>query len=377
MKTFYYLFLSAFLLFLQSCSVKEQDKKEIVSKVSLDNKHWDNLNYDLSVIKLETNDSVLLGSIRTIEKLDNKLYISNRNGIHIFDTKGKFIKRIKKGAGPGEIKQVTAMDINDKFKELVIVDNGCWLKIYDLEGSYLKQYYTAMLIYDAVRLNSSVFALHSGYSGNNQNHLIYLFDTEKGKVVKRDVPSLDLALKNLSILTYNNFVKQNDNFIFSASNSKKVYKLDSLGNVTLFNILDFGELLPPSNYIERFKRAGNFMNKAYNDDYIAFITYYYKFKEITFVGLKYKEYNCGIIENDNKDKIYLSSISELFGFPQISSLTHPVAMSENLLIFALEPSDLFERVDEKNDSIKEILIGKNKIRLNATDNPVVILVKFK
>lgn len=351
------------------------NREVVLSRVCLDEKYNRKLNYDISIVKLETSDSVLLGNIGTIEKSGNKLYISNSNGIHIFNSEGTFVKKIEKGAGPGEIQQVIAMNVNEEFRELTVVDAGGWLKLYDLDGNYLKQYYTNILMCDAIRLNANTFALHSGYSGNRQKHLLYFFDTKNKKIVKKSIPISNLPLKNLSILTYNNFTKVDDYFLYYASNSRTVYRIDTLENTEPLNILDFGILSPPQSYIEKFKRAGLFMREAYEDSYLSFITYYYKFKDLTLVGFNYKNFNSGIIDNTDKSKLFLTSTFDLFGFPKVKSLSRPKNRIDNSLVFALEPSELF--VDFKTSDVANITIGDTTMSLNSTNNPLLVFVVFR
>lgn len=369
-----------FFLFLLSSCVKNENnnlsnREVVLSRVCLDEKYNRKLSYDISIVKLETSDSVLLGNIGTIEKSGNKLYISNRNGIHIFNSEGTFVKKIDKGAGPGEVQQVIAMNVNEEFRELTVVDAGGWLKLYDLDGNYLKQYYTNILMYDAIRLNANTFALHSGYSGNRQKKLLYFFDTKSNKIVKKSIPISNLPLKNLSILTYNNFTRVDDYFLYYASNSRTVYRIDTLGNTEPFNILDFGILSPPQSYIEKFKRAGLFMREAYEDNYLSFITYYYKFKELTLIGFNYKSFNCGVIDNKDKSKLFLASTFDLFGFPKVKSLSRPKNRIDNSLVFALEPSELF--VDFNTSDVVNITIGDATMSLNSTSNPLLVFVVFR
>lgn len=61
---------------------------------------------DVEYVKLETQDSILVGDIKQLKRTEQYIFIYSRRQNHImmFDKSGKFIRRIGRvGQGPGEM----------------------------------------------------------------------------------------------------------------------------------------------------------------------------------------------------------------------------------------------------------------------------------
>lgn len=90
----------------------------------------------LSLIPLETSETVLLADIRKIVTSDDLLFIlDTENKLKSFDMEGNFIREIgQEGQGPGEYSMLTDFTIDIERKEVYI--NGIMkIVVYDYEGN--------------------------------------------------------------------------------------------------------------------------------------------------------------------------------------------------------------------------------------------------
>ena len=138
------------LLLLVSCSSKTHNvsrNKDIIvlniDKFNIDNKLlYSNFFNSCKIIPLETNESCLIGQIDQIHIANDELYIldsRSAKSLFVFTKNGEFIRKIGKlGRGPGEYTDPGTFKINDKRKEIYILDrNYQVIHRYDYAGRYL------------------------------------------------------------------------------------------------------------------------------------------------------------------------------------------------------------------------------------------------
>lgn len=113
-----------------------------VDKVLSDNKLlYSNFFNSCKIIPLETNESCLIGQIDQIFVANDELFIldsRSAKSVFVFTKNGKFIRKIGKlGRGPGEYTSPSTFKINDKRKEIYILDrNYQVIHRYDYTGRY-------------------------------------------------------------------------------------------------------------------------------------------------------------------------------------------------------------------------------------------------
>lgn len=139
-------------------------------------------------IPLETKEECLLGKIFNIKKFNNYLYIHSifNKSVMIFSTDGKFIKKIPTGRGPGEIMDPLYMVVDEKNNQLEILDYFRHIKIFSLEGEYIKsQECDASLEFEKIDdhyLFHIFTAKNQKYcfkTQNTQNEIQYFLDFQK------------------------------------------------------------------------------------------------------------------------------------------------------------------------------------------------------
>lgn len=195
---------------------KDQEQKEILLSSFVDK---------LDVVKLETNNESLIGSVTNIEFHNKQYYISDRfitEKVFLFDNEGKFIKTISNaGKGPGEYMSLDFIAV-DKFRdEFIIVDaQSMKLLIFDLTGVFKKELY----------LNYWICSL---YVSDNE-YFLYLYDTDKEpfNLIIIDKNTLKVKGKYFQktpvvdgFVNSNTFFSFKDNLLFSYSLSNAVYDI--------------------------------------------------------------------------------------------------------------------------------------------------------
>ncbi len=91
---------------------------------------------DITFVKLETSDEILLGDINQIEIFDDSIYILCNSGLYVFDLFGNYIKSIgNRGNGPGEFISPYSFWIDKKENFVFILDRQLnRLQKYNIEN---------------------------------------------------------------------------------------------------------------------------------------------------------------------------------------------------------------------------------------------------
>lgn len=135
------------LLVLWSCtsaSKSVEEEEQIVFEVNADrlsDKSFDDF-YDLKkVIKLETQDSAILGDVMKVIAVEDRLFISSWNhpAVLVFDREGKYLYKInRQGKGPGEYLTISDLMVTERPREVIVYDRAGALYFYDWDGNYLR-----------------------------------------------------------------------------------------------------------------------------------------------------------------------------------------------------------------------------------------------
>lgn len=367
-------YLFALLLVLSNCNTEKGVGDDIETVFIIEKNKPLTIDSEVSFVQLETSEECLLNYIVNIEVTNNYIYVLDRNTFYVFDTVGKFIKKIKRGKGPGELTRPMNFNIDEARKEIAIIDGARFLHIYNLDAEYKETHFLEGSFLDAYRIDNEHFLVHTSLPSIFEEHLVSVYDIKKKEIVQKHISAKDLLIKNLTALTYNNFTKINGKVFYSAANVRGIYEYTPDQGMVLYKKFDFGKNEPGEMYVESFGRdGGSFMKQAYEDNFIGFINYYYPLTTFSLVGLKYKEFNCGVINKDNSSKMYLTTVPELFNLPTTSSFQYPKNANNNKMYFVYY-NDLL--VDEEEESAF-LEIGSKKIQLQENANPILVTLNFK
>lgn len=92
---------------------------------------------DFEYVKLETGNNCLVGEIKKVEVIDDKIVILTslqQSEVLVFDKQGRYITKIMKGRGPNELIYPTDISVNVKSKQIFVLDGYQTIKQFNLEG---------------------------------------------------------------------------------------------------------------------------------------------------------------------------------------------------------------------------------------------------
>lgn len=113
-----------FLNLLKSCSGRIDIDNKVRLKPTSNEKL--NLGKVFKIIQLENTEESTLETIRktAIDLKNNRIFVLSDFNIYIFDAKGKYITKLKKGRGPGEISRIISFSLNKEKKIIYAAANS-------------------------------------------------------------------------------------------------------------------------------------------------------------------------------------------------------------------------------------------------------------
>jgi hypothetical protein len=116
------------------------DQAESAEEVSI---VYSSIFENMKIIRLQDHEEALIGKIDKIQVYDNYIFILDKliaKKLFLFDKEGKYIRQIGKfGDGSGEYAEISDFTINEKTKEVIILDMKPKINIYDLEtGKFVR-----------------------------------------------------------------------------------------------------------------------------------------------------------------------------------------------------------------------------------------------
>ena len=99
---------------------------------------------DIKKISLEFTDESIIGRIEKVIYQNDHLIVldgSSDNKVLIFDSKGKFIRKIgRKGQGPGEYTRILDIAFDSKDKNIYIAASGGGILCFNINGVFVNEY---------------------------------------------------------------------------------------------------------------------------------------------------------------------------------------------------------------------------------------------
>lgn len=365
------------LIVISACNNNTEQEKgvKIITACEDSNDKLLSIDYDISFVQLETSDECLLGYIRNFEFTKEYIYVLDRNTFYIFSCKGKFIKKVKRGKGPGELTRALNFSVDEKFKEIYIIEMGNIMHIYDLNANYKRTIKFNGSYTDVIRPDNDNFILYTSlFARFGVKYLISVYNIKKERIVKKFITNEKLPMKNLTILDYNNFyINSTDEIYFTACNSRTIYKYENDSMKPAYSI-DFNKFEPPVSFIESFNKVRDFRKAAFKENYVGFLFNGYIFDDFLLVGFKTKNYNCGICFNDD-NKLHLTTLSSLFDLPATTSFDIIGNAKRNTLYFMYNNDILLN--SDITESEKNLTIKGKSIKIHDNNNPVIIELTLK
>ena len=331
------------------------------------------------IIPLETSDESLLDFVTKtyIDKENNRVFVNADMNVYLFDTNGKFIKKLKKGKGPGEVNHIVSFTVDREIKRLYAIDVASYIHIFDYDVNFIEsQKVNEFSSLDLHPLDKDNLFLFCSYVGRSQKHFVGIYNLKEKKVVQRLVPGSESPYSIFCTGNASNFYEIEDRLFFTSSNIFGVFEFQAdtfRRNITY----DLGDKAVPesfyASYVERRKRS-KFKNDAMKKDLIPFLKESFYFNDHYIAVLYDENSTCYAINAKNRDKVYFKEqLSDYFNLPRVNSLIRACAVQGDFLTFACSPLDFFE--EDATEERKTIEIAGQKIEIKYDMNPFLIVVE--
>lgn len=149
------------------------------------------LDDSIEIIPLETYDECLIADVKRVEFYKDKIYVldETNNGILVFDSRGKYQKRIgKQGNGPGEYAKLW----NFTFKGdsiLVKEMGGQKYIIYDLNSDFYREVPYDVWHFEVLLLeNDTIYQISNYEESKHGNYNLFKFDLRTSEVIASYIP---------------------------------------------------------------------------------------------------------------------------------------------------------------------------------------------
>lgn len=372
-------FLLILFLFVLGCSDKSNNKisNELISVDPL----IDNVLVASDIIKkidyvpLETNANSVLGGVDKIIFHNGFYYILDRRkqkALFIFDKFGKFKNKVGTiGKGPGEYIDPADFIINKNNKIEILCRFFKKKIIFSLDGKFISEKNIGFHATKFHQLSTDVFAYyHYKPEHNNLKYHLFVINDKEG-FTNKYLPQNDVFL---FASDYQNFLEYNNQLYFTKSFEKNIYVLNS-DNLEPKYTFDF-----QSYFIEESAFKGmestqdkiKILNSSPAITGISSFNFFYH--HLFFVYTYNRSYRFNFYNlNDNTLKSYSHIKNDINGIPLINLL--PIEyQNDNIMILTVSANIIMNAYNSdtnKNNYFNEIE------DINESDNPVLLIVKFK
>jgi hypothetical protein len=366
---------STTILHIEIDSITMVDLNSYLKKQSFD---FGSLVKEVKFIPLETTDKSLLGDIYKVLVTDSNIYIYDKfkgGGLVIFNSEGKFVKRLASGQGPEEINRLYDISYDKERNELVIYQHS-FLLFFTSSGEFIRRERLPFGFYNFTVIPEGYVFKSLDNQGNEHLDLweyYTLFITDKNfklKSIAMPYPTNDVNYGGYNYLyNNNNTIKVTQRF------TDTIYQYISETNqLKARYALDYSKKRLPERYLQgtydEFHNAISQNDYFYNlGEYIDTEFHNVFFLRNDYIGLK------TVIYRDKKSGNLIGGTNADFNMNEIPPLGFPIAASGNYFISVHIPN--------KNDSFlsnSSIISDEDKIKikdLQEDDNPVLVFFQLK
>lgn len=370
-----YSLLISFIIFSIWTSGLETVCAQEVIRIDLVDEKRDRLEINIEkIIPLETSDNCLIGWVSKVKYFDNRFIVLNSHrfkepSVLIFDDKGKFIAKTKKGKGPGEVIEPFAITVNRQDSLLILHDQASKpTRIYDLDLNYINSIkHEYIFMTDLHHINADTFMVYNHtsdfeYTKGKRVYYNRLYTKGFSKTKRFDIP---LYGKKYATSLKNPVSIFNSEVLFLSPWNYNIFQLIG-SEFSVRYTIDFGkfsfsskelELLSSDELLEKInsgKRVATQGGMIRNNDFMV-ITTYYKKNPLTF--LRSMENNQIYCLNDGIE-------DEFLPFLDIKGVT------DDGFFYAVVEPDEFIKYQESSGKYKDIDVDEE-------DNPYIVMFKIK
>lgn len=140
---------------------------------------FEDLISEIKIIQFETKEESIISEIYRAIFTDKYIYIMDvHKNIKIFDTNGKFVKKISKGQGPNEIAIPTSIFFDKGKQTFNVADQGnSKISIFSPDGQLIENKYHTTCVNDCVFDKDKILVYMEGAVFSDRNARIDIVDT--------------------------------------------------------------------------------------------------------------------------------------------------------------------------------------------------------
>ena len=333
---------------------------------------------EMKFISLETTDESLVSAIYNIIVSESYFYIHDNfkgGGLVIFDKKGKFVKRIKNGRGPGELRKLTDICYDEKSQKLVVYQYP-FISFYTPRGDFINHQRLPFGFYNFLIQGDNYIFKTLDRFGNEHlqdkcNNTLLITNSN----FKLEGVSLPFNPKKISYSGYNYLRKSIDGFVIAHSFIDTLYCLDSeCKNIKAKYLLDFKDKKIPDSYLELdFAEARGNLSK---NDFYYFLGKYMETRshQVFFLHNNYINLNTVIYRDKSTGKL-IGGTSLNYNEKELLPYGFPLNSTSDYFMSLYWP-DGSEKNIVNSPFISDAEIHTLKSVKNG-DNPIIILFGLK
>ena len=330
----------------------------------------------ISFIRLETNETALIGSVEKIIAVNDKFIILDgiiAKKVLVFHEDGRFLNQIgSKGAGPEEYdapNDITYDKYNDEL--LIYVNNHKKIMRFKLDGTFIGNikldFWTSVVFV----IDENKYGLYVNYHNNSQykGYNLIVIDRD-GKVLNLLMP-FDIDSKNISGVDINAFTNYQDKILFSPYYDNKIYEfsIDSIIPKYYWNFDN--HIIPEELYNNVTSKELRKMIDDNGEYMYCSISSEISSHVIGKVIYKRKIFDCYYSKESKKYNAAAVFINDMFGLVSSSSF---MCTKGDLLISTVSPEQ-FVTMQELIQGMKNEKKDIKKIWLSQLNSPTAAIFK--
>lgn len=207
----------------------------------------------IEYIPLETTDNILLSSglgkgIKILFR-NNQIYYADYYAIHVFDTKGRYLRKIyHKGESPAEYNSIGSFDVFNNDDILITNSSYLGILLYSDKDEFLRKYAAdGSQINDIACLNDSIFVARRFY-GNYDARFLFV-NKNTFHPISKHTPIKNRRFQSTS----GAFLRYGGKLLANESQNNNIYEITPDSAILRYTI-NIDNRMPPAGFWEQSDR---------------------------------------------------------------------------------------------------------------------------
>lgn len=372
---------------LHSCSSPRQEDEEIGKRIPIVIEEGSKIKFSdvfeqVDYIPLETTDTSLVGIVERFRIFDNKACLICDKSLLMFDANtGRAISKISKlGSAPEEYQSLHDASVCEDGNVELLDMNKRKIRRYDINGNFVSSLDLPSMSFSFFANGRNNYWLYNNnMSYEDIKSKVVCYDASKGMVKDLYFP-IDTHLAGyFFVVEGNNFAKRQDDLLFFACPSEKIYSLKEGEEPSVAYTIDFGRHAASKDFYKNdYSDIMEFSTEANKRGYVYFVNNFSANNSYIQLSFFLDKVAYWSIYSENEKKSYTGCIlqddlNSLKGF-RVDGQNTLYAINGDYLYFLLSAEQFvgicsndgtfFEQVNKNND-------------MNDQSNPLLVRCKFK